>query len=239
MKLDIGFAEYVSLGTQAYFYGQTTTSQIGNLSTFNNIECPIDKGFFIVCVYQGYAVTNLDMYTMDTVQDDIALSTAEIIENNDNNTQLILDSQQEMSDKITEGQEQISNDLTNTDYDEDTISIDTSALDGLNTDENIINFPVELVNRLRDTISGANWSQVETIEIGLPHTDKKILLRSDMLYNFIKDSAFYNILQTFWIFVFGMYIIKYALRIYNWLRTGEVVKKAFKVDGDAITAALM
>lgn len=234
-----GFAEYVTPGTTAYFYGQETTSQIGNLSTHNNLESPIGKGFFVVCVYQGYAVTKLDMYTMDTVQDNIALSTTEIIENNDNNTQLILDSQQEMTDKITEGQEQISNDLTNTDYDENTISVDTSSLDDLHENEDILNYPMQLVQKLTDIVNDTNWDTVDVIDVGIPYTDKKIQLRSDMLYNFINDTGFYNVLYVFWVYIFGRYMIHFGLRIYHWLRTGEAVRKSFNVDGEAITAALM
>lgn len=232
-----GFAEYVTPGTSAYFYNQETTSQIGNLSTHNNIESPISKGFFIVCVYQGYAVTNLDMYTMDTVADDIALSTAEIIENNDNNTQLILDAQEEMMQQITDGQQEINNTLTSTDYDESVVNIDTSDATNVDDSSSVQLFTTIFTN-FSNLLNDTSWSQVETIEIGLPYTDGVITLRSDILSNIFAGSFLYTFITIAWYSLFGLYCFRFTTKIYQSIKSGDILN-GLNLSDEAITSTML
>lgn len=206
-----GFAEYVSVGTPAYYFGQTTTSEIGNIATKSNITCPIDKGFFIVCVYQGYSVTNISMYSQDTV--------AEIV---GNSTQTILEGQQQIRDDIVQGQNEINDTLTSTDYDESVVNIDSSAVDDFDDSSSNQLFTTIFTN-FSDLLDNTNWNEVEIIQLGLPYTDKKIELRSDILSNIVRGSALSILITISWYSLFGLYCFRFVTHIYRSIKSGDVL----------------
>lgn len=177
------------------------------------------------------------MYTMDTVQDDIVLSTAEIIENNNNNTETILQGQEEMADRITEGQQQIDNTLTSTDYDESVVNIDTSSFSDVDDSESnqlLTTIFTNFSNLLNDT----NWNEVEVVRFKLPNVDRYLEFRSDVLSNILQGSFLYSLINISWYFVFGLYVFRFTTNIYRSIKSGDILS-GLNLSNEVITSSML
>ena len=67
-------------------------------------------------------------------------------------------------------------------------------------------------------------SSVSTITIPLLPTGYSLTLRSDVIYNVVKDTALFVIIQAFWWFILGSYIINFIFRMVKWLSDGEIAE---------------
>lgn len=65
---------------------------------------------------------------------------------------------------------------------------------------------------------------VISLTINLPFVTGGITFRSDMLYNIIKNTLIYTLLQLAYYYVFGMYIVMGTWRMLCWFQQGEFTK---------------
>lgn len=101
------------------------------------------------------------------------------------------------------------------------VSSSTSDFDG------DVNSIVDFIKSLHDVLLNAVnkvGDEVLTVEIGLPFVDKKLTLRSDIIYNALYPSILYTLLQLSYVVAFGFYIIMTVYNIIDWVTSGEVIR---------------
>lgn len=123
---------------------------------------------------------------------------------------------QEQTQVIQETQDFISN----TTVQDSTMSVDTSSM-SVNT-SNVDNFFTGFLNTVKNAFTGIDTT-VETVSFPIPFTEQSITLRSDAISSHIINTPLYTLLQTFYWFYFGRYIIMLIKRIFDWLASGKMV----------------
>lgn len=137
---------------------------------------------------------------------------------------------EQITDSITEGTDKINDSIndTNNFIKDDTITDDSMSVDttGMSVDGqgDIDNFFTSFLNTVYNAFTGIN-DKVETISISMPYNIPPIVLSSDLLSKHIKNTALYPLIQVFWTFVFGKYIVMFVKRMFDWLSTGEIAEK--------------
>lgn len=63
------------------------------------------------------------------------------------------------------------------------------------------------------------------LTVNLPFVNGGVTFRSDMLYNLIKNTLIYTLLQLCYYYVFGMYIVMGTWRLLCWFQQGEFAKR--------------
>ena len=138
----------------------------------------------------------------------------------------IVDSQQQTTQAIqqqTNVINSINSSLTDSTVDNNAINIDVSDLD-FDDSQGIDSFFTNFINNKKDVFSNIS-NEVETIEIPLPYTDNKLVLSSDLLSKHIVNTSLYNLIQVFWWFLIGSYIIVFCRRIIVWFTSGEIAER--------------
>lgn len=108
-----------------------------------------------------------------------------------------------------------------TDYDEEQATIDDSLSSSVD-DSTYTNFITDLIDSINTAVTG-DWSKVEQIEIPFGIVNSSITYKSDMISSYLPNS-FILVINTFWMFLFGIYIYKFALNLVNWLKSGDILE---------------
>lgn len=206
------------------------------------------NGFFCVFVYPTSGFVNITFYDNSSTSDAIVNQTQQIIEsdkkntqdiinNNNKNTQDIINNYNQSSDKIVESQEEINDSLTSTDYDESVLNIDTSDVADVDDSSSNQLFTTIFTN-FSNLLDNSNWSQVEFIEIGLPYTDGKIELRSDILSKIVGNSFLKTLINIAWYSLFGLYCFKFTTNIYRAIKSGDILN-GLNLSDEVITSTML
>lgn len=133
----------------------------------------------------------------------------------------------------TQVQQETQNFLKDDTVSDDSMSVDSSAFTSDQQQSNqadVDNFFTNFLNTVKDTFVGINTT-VETIEIPLPNGLDSITLSSDIISKHIHGTIIYTLIQTFWYFLIGGYIVIYVKRLLDWLSTGKIVASEKGVFG--------
>lgn len=123
-----------------------------------------------------------------------------------------------------------------TDYDEEDVTID----DGLSSDideSTYTNFITDLIESIDTAVTG-DWSTVEEVEIPFGIVDASVTYKSDMISSHIPN-VLILLINTFWMFLFGMYIFKFALNLVNWLKSGDILEGGKFGNNEVITSTML
>lgn len=124
---------------------------------------------------------------------------------------------QEQTTIIQETQDFISDDTIQ----ESNMTVDSSySVDNAGID----NFFTTFLNVIYNTFNNIGSEDV-TIQIPLPHGLEPITLHSNIISKYIVNTPIYIIIQTFWTFIFGSYLVMFIKRIIEWLSSGKVVEE--------------
>lgn len=123
---------------------------------------------------------------------------------------------QEQTQVIQETQDFITDDSV--DNSQMTVDNSYSVNDG-----GVLSFFTNFLNTVKSIFTDIDTS-VDVIVIPLPN-DNQITLYSNLLSKYIINTPIYSLIQAFWWFVFGRYIITFIKRMIDWLSTGEMADK--------------
>ena len=214
--------EVPSVGVQAYSID--ISNNLGNYY-YSNDGALIDGYFYVICTPR----TNVNDYAFwqyESVYDAVKQQTTTIVKNQNENT-----------DKIVESQEQINESLTSTDYDDSVVNIDTSATDDID-DSSSTGLFTTVFNNLSNLISSSNWSSVDTIDIGLPYVDSKIQIRSDILSNMVGNSLLATLINVAWYSLFGLYVFRFSTNIFHAIKSGDILN-GLNLNNEVISSTML
>lgn len=124
-----------------------------------------------------------------------------------------------MSDKISELTDFVKNDSVDS---SNTQFNTTSGVDSSSADSSVNNIFTNLYN----TIS--NWNE-STLRLPFPNSNKYIEINSSTLRGDLAGaggSVLILIIQSFWLFIVGRFIVKDVLNYYEKLKSGDIVKSS-------------
>lgn len=171
----------------------------------------------------SYAVSSDETVLMpDILFNYSSLAVSDYI-NNQQNFDNLNNSIQEGTDKISNSVNDTNNFIKDDNISDESMSVDTSGYD-IEGEESIDNFFIEFMNTIHDKFLNMG-SDVESITIPMPYGIPSIVLRSDIISKHIKDTPLYALIQVFWTYVFGSYIVRFVKRMFEWLSTGEIAEK--------------
>lgn len=109
---------------------------------------------------------------------------------------------------------------------DDTIQESSMTIDNSYTVDNagVDNFFTTFLNVIYNTFNNIGSEDV-TIQIPLPNGLEPITLHSNIISKYIINTPIYVIIQTFWTFLFGSYLVMFVKRIIQWLSDGKVVEE--------------
>lgn len=219
-----GFTEVKpAIGVQAISFGFDYNLELGFKSNIQ--ESPID-GYAYYILGDKSQLSDVVFWIRESLYDGIQQQTSTIVTNQNENT-----------DKILESQEEISESLTSTEYDKNIINIDTSVTDDIDDSDSTGLFTTVFEN-LSNLISSSNWSNVETIEIGLPYVDSKIELRSDILSKIVGNSLLKTLINVAWYSLFGLYVFRFVTSIYHSIKSGNILN-GINFDNEVISSTML
>lgn len=137
---------------------------------------------------------------------------------------------QQQTEKIeqqTQVQQQTQDFLKDDTLDNNSMTIDTSSFGSIEQSshqQSVDNFFTGLLDTVYQAFTGIN-STVDKITIPLPHTEQTIVLYSDIISKHISNTPIFSLIQMFWTFLFGSYIIVFVKRMLDWLSTGKLAEK--------------
>ena len=222
-----------NLDDPAYF-NQFTQSRIytltGYIYSFNGSKVTLsdfENGrFAIPASLFGYVYHNFYSYFRDNSQ-----------ENADNIVSAIEEQTNSINDSIQSSTDEINNSLTSTDYDENTVNIDTSSTDDVSDSETTGLFTT-IFNNFSDLLDSSSWDEVEVIEIGLPYVDNKIQIRSDILSSLVSSGLLGNLITIAWYSVFGLYVFKFVNNLIHSIKSGDILG-GLSLNNEVITNTML
>ena len=194
---------------------------------------------------------NSSIQTLNTNSSDLLTavnSMSEILSNIYDKLQNSADYSQQLDNiaSNTEQQIQATNDLKDSimseDYDsseaDTSLSGASSSADNVD-DSSYTGFFTSVFNKL-SAVADYNIEDVETITfpINLFNSEGSFSLTSDIIYNIVKDSALYSIVQIIYYYIFGYYIFKFSCNIINKIKDGSFLN-GFSSKDEAITSSMM
>lgn len=111
--------------------------------------------------------------------------------------------------------------VTDDSLDTQEMSVDTSQAQ-INDTSGINDFYSTFLTSIQNRLTNYNENDVTTITIPLPNNVPDLVLRSDILSRYIGNTPIGSLIQVFWTFLFGGYIISFIMRMIKWLTTGRV-----------------
>lgn len=139
------------------------------------------------------------------------------------NVQEITGSVKEGTDKVTNSINDTNNFLKDDTVSDDSMNIDTSSFT-TEGEKEVDNFFTKLLDTVYKSYTGIN-SEVSTVIIPLPYDLEPLVLKSDIISKHIKGTLLYNLIQVFWTYFFGSYLVIFVKRIFDWLSTGKIADK--------------
>ena len=131
-------------------------------------------------------------------------------------------------DNMTNSVDNMNGYLQNGDMSGNDLNIDSNF--NLDTEENPNEVFTQILSAWQNTFESLNNSDVITVNIPVPFTDKNLTLRSDILSHVLEGSAFYTIIQTFWWALFGWYFLMFSYRIIEFFTSGEMLEGGGKLS---------
>lgn len=111
--------------------------------------------------------------------------------------------------------------ITDDDTDESEMTVDTSST---NLDDNtgIDNFFATFLGNIEDLLNDYTENEITYITVPLLPSGNSVRIPSNLLYKAIPPGFLRTLIQLFWTFLFGGYIVNYIYRMLKWLSTGKV-----------------
>lgn len=143
---------------------------------------------------------------------------------------------QEITNSITEGTDKIDNSITSTDYDDSVVNIDTSDADI--DDSSSIQLFTTIFTNFKNLLDNSNWESVDTIDIPIPHTDKNLQLKSNIVSSILGTTFLATIINVSWYSLFGLYAFKFATKIFQSIKSGDILS-GLNLSDEVITSTMM
>ena len=147
-----------------------------------------------------------------------------------------LDQQTDAINEQTNTIKDTSDKIFSDEYDEDKIQIDSGLSDGVDG-SNYTNFITDIINAIKDAVTG-NWETVEEVTLPIPFTEESITLQSNLVSKYVPN-ALKIIINVFWMYLFGMYIFKFALAMVSSLKSGEILEGKLNLNDEVITSSML
>lgn len=161
-----------------------------------------------------------------------------INDKSNSNNQEIINSIEDVNNSV--------NDLTNTINNKDdnegssditdsfnNMSSSTSSQD--NNVDSIHNFFIDLSNIISNSLN----NQTVSISFPVPFTEEIIEIKSDIIFNIIRGTLIYTLLQLAYYTLFGFYIITQVWRILLWFQSGNFINGKFVKTENLLNDMLM
>lgn len=189
--------------TYSYTFTPTRTTS-GNYYVMN-ITLPYDSNNIYSSLSSGYTIR----FSQTTEGSSGLIAGVDNINSGINNT----------NNKIDETNQFLNNDTV----EDTTMDISSEGLIAQDS-EGIDNFFTNFLSNIQTTFSNIDNS-VETISFPIPFTQQSVSIRSDLVSRYIINTPIYTLIQAFWWFLIGSYIVLYCKRMLDWLSTGELAEK--------------
>lgn len=183
-----------------YFEGNEPNS----IDTYNSVYAPTS-----LLTYKNYGLVSY-------LNNSSAEETNKIVESIEEQTTAI--------ETQTQVQQETQNFIKDETIEEGSMTVDTSSFDTSDS-SSVDTFFTDTIDMVKNSFLSINDDDVVTIEIPLPKTTQKLVLRSDIVSRYVAGTTIGDIIQIFYIFLFGGYIVMFAYRIYCWCSTGEIAEK--------------
>ncbi len=213
--------DILELTQYSNFYRFTSNN---NLSDLTRLEYSVD--LFIPSTLIAYRSNILTDFLTNSSQ-----------QQTDSVIQAIEESSAQTQNTIKESTEEMTNTITSTDYDEDTISFNTSSSDDV-SDTEVTGLFTTIFNNFSNLLNSSNWDTPSTIEVPLPHTDEKIVLTSDILSKIVGSGVIRNLINTAWYFLFGVYVFKFVNNIIHSIKSGDILG-GLSLNDEVITSSML
>lgn len=212
-------ATYHSDGTDRSYHGFSSTNLLlRDYEKFyhfekNNLSVELGGVTSVIMPqpFFGYRSPVLYQFLNSSSRDE----TDDIVSSIDKNTNTI--------ENQTQVQQETQDFIKDDTIDNDSMIIDTSSFDTSGESE-VDNFFTNFLNIVYNAYTGIN-SSVETITIPLPHGLDSLVLSSDMISKHIVGTFIYDLIQVFWTFLLGGYLVMFVKRLFDWLSTGKIAEK--------------
>ena len=190
-----------------------------------NLRLDTNSSYLYVLTNSSQMITN----SYGILQKDISNGIYDVVQSD---TTGVITSQDSINDKIK--------DIDDT-LDDNTVSDDTKtniddSLDFNNQNTTLNNLNNGFFSRLTSMLSsiiGYDLSEDTPVEIPLPHSQKKIILHSNLLYNHV-TGGLRVIINAFWLYIFTFYLWRFINKIYIAVSTGNILD-TFSSSDEAIT----
>lgn len=123
-----------------------------------------------------------------------------------------------------------------TDYDEEDAIIDDTLSTSVD-DNTYTNFITDLIDSINNAVT-CDWSQVEEVEIPFGLVDASVTYKSDMISSHLPN-VLTLLINGFWMYLFGIYIFKFALNLVNWLKSGDILEGGKFGNNEVITSTML
>ena len=204
-----------------YMNGGIVDTYVFNGNTLTNINS--QSSFYIPTVLIAYKSNVL--YTL--INDTSGADTQEIIQSLDT----IDDSINNLTNTITtQDDNQAESDLSDT-Y--TSLSSSTSGQD--NNVTTIHSFFIDLSDIITDSLT----TSVSSIVIPVPFTNQNITFTSDIIFNVIRGTLIYTLLQLCYYTLFGLFIINQVWRLLMWFQSGVFINGKFFKSENLLNDMLM
>lgn len=137
----------------------------------------------------------------------------------------------------TEATQEITESLTSTDYDESSVNIDSSVVSDVDNSQ-VTGLFTTVFGNFQTLLNNSNWSTVETINIGIPFTNKSIELRSDILSDMVEGTLLATLINVAWCSLFGLYVFRFSLKIFNSIKGGNILD-GINFNDEVITSSML
>lgn len=213
-----------------------TSSYSGVADTYQGMQCNIRtiKNVFLIYEFNNNTLTNL--YSGSNIYVPVVLINYRNSDINsyllDNSTSSITSSIDKQTNTIEQQtatiQEQTNtvNDTNNFIKDEtveeNSMNVDISDFDVSDSEKNVDNFFTTFLSTIYNSFFSMS-DEVISLDIELPFVKNGVIsVKSNMIYEHIKNSWIYTTIQLFWTVVFGTYIVRFIYRIFSWLSSGKI-----------------
>lgn len=221
MNLNCDIMQYSSGFTTAYRISYSSL-----LKKYQFSKVTYDGTFYMPTILQNYVSNSL----LDYIHEYNFGGTEDI-------TSAIQNQTDELQESIQQSTNTLNDSLTSTNYDENTVNIDTSSTDAVSDSETTGLFST-LFNNFSQLLNSSSWDTVDTIDIGLPYVDTKIQLRSDILSSLVGSALLCNLINISWYSVFGLYVFKFVNNLIHSIKSGDILG-GLSLNNEVITSTML
>lgn len=186
--------------------------------TGNSVSSWTPQSFYIPTVLINYKSSIIYNY-INSEDEEQTNSIIGAINNQTNSINQQTNTIHQQTQVIQETQDYISDNTVS----DSSMSINTSSMSV--NDNGTSNFFTNFLNNVYNVFISINGdSTVSTITIPLLPTGYSLTLSSDIISRYVINTPIYVIIQAFWWFILGSYIINFIFRMVKWLSDGEIAE---------------